>query len=87
MDESVTKRALRIKINLLSQLNQLVLKSEIESLEAGVNEAIELYLRLKEPEEFEQSIEEASMDESNLRRMLDTENSYVMCDIEVPRNW
>lgn len=87
MVESVTKRALRIKINLLSQLNQLVLKSEIESLEAGVNEAIELYLRLKEPEGFEQSFEEASMDESNLRRMLDTENSYVLCDIEVPRNW
>jgi Tfp pilus assembly protein PilN len=86
MDESVTKRALRIKTSLLRQLNQLVLKSEIESLEAGINEAIELYIRLKEPQEFEQSIQEASSDESYSRRLLETENAYVMCDIEEPKN-
>jgi metal-responsive CopG/Arc/MetJ family transcriptional regulator len=85
--KNTMKCTFNIQADLLSELKSLTQQKEIPSVNRGINEAVELYLRAKKKKHYEVLMEEAVHDSKFMQRLKDVDSDYSSIDQVVPGKW
>ena len=83
----VIKTTVNIKSEYKKQLNELVEQKVIASTTDGFNQAIELFLKEIKKQQYMKEMEEASKDESFIRRTMNSQKDFDLIETEVSEEW